>query len=330
MQKIDYIRLDIVKFIMPVKSMKIYLSVFCLCFPPLFLSAAEPDSRNYFHDAETEYAKKNYQAAYQLYSETRDKLRGQNLPKEQFRSLWLAAGEQIVRCLIAMNDNAQASEEYFLLCRVEPLMSPDVIPLPWFVSPAPQNSGQNSDTKPREATAENILDPLQKTKNEHSKTESPAAILLAAGILSVSNNPVKQQTGRQQLRQLAATLENEVDSKEKNNLLFRRQYEAALLAKVLLWKEQIPLVKTADDLLPMKRLLKKISEPQRAGAYFLLGNAARQAGQPEQAILFWMRVPVLYEYNRPLAAKALKEAADELKKLGRREQAENLIKTLSY
>ncbi|GHT33857.1 hypothetical protein FACS189427_00170 [Planctomycetales bacterium] len=323
-------------------TLKTYISAFrlslYLCFFPLFLSASETPLNNYFRDAEKEFAGKNYNAAYQLYSEMRDKLRDQNLPKERNRSLWLCAGEQIVRSLTAMNDNEKAAEEYFLLCRIEPLMSLDTIPLPWFVSLEPENAG----TKPRETTAENILDPLQRQKQPsktEQTTESPGAILLAAGILSVSNNPLKQQTGKQQLRQLAASLETEDPAedaaeknaakenipKEKNNLLKQRRQEAALLARVLLWKEQIPLLKTKNDLLPMKRLLEKISEPQRAGAYFLLGNAARQAGQQEEAVLFWMRVPVLYEHDRPLAAEALRETAAELKKMGRNGQAEMLL-----
>jgi hypothetical protein len=299
------------------KKSKTYTLFFCICSLPLPLSAAEP----YFQEAEIEFAKKNYAAAKQLYSEQRDSLRNKEMQKEQRDSLWLSAGEQIVRCLTAMNDNEQAAEEYFLLCRVEPLMSLDAVPLPWFI-PLELKSG----TKPRETTADNILDRL---KTPQSKIESPGAILLAAGILSVSNNPLKQQGGKQRLRQLADSLETELNPKEKSNLLYQRQQEAALLARVMLWKEQIPLLKTADDLIPLKRLLHKISEPQRAGAYFLLGNAARQTGQSEEAVLLWMRIPILYGYNRPLAAEALRETIIELKKLGRNEQAETLLKEIS-
>jgi len=296
------------------KNLNTHVFAFCTCFVPLFISATEP----YFQEAETEFGKKNYAAAKQLYSDLRDSLRNKEMPKEQQRSLWLSAGEQIVRSLTAMNDNEQAAEEYFLLCQVEPLMTLDTIPLPWFVSLEIKNAG----TKPRETTAENIFNPM---KTPQSKTESPGAILLAAGILSVSNTPLKQQNGKQRLRQLAASLETEPNPKEKNNLLYQRQQEAALLARIMLWKEQIPMLKTADDLIPLKRLLQRVPEPQRAGAYFLLGNAARQTGQSEESILSWMRVPIQYEYHRPLAAEALRETIAELKKLGRNEQAERLL-----
>lgn len=268
-------------------------------------------------EADQAFAQKKYATAKQLYSDARDKIRD-----EKDRGEWKRMSTQIVRCQTALGDMEQAAEEFFLLCRVDALTPLDHIPLPWFVFLNPKQG-----TKPREKTAEDWLDPLQ------NKVKNPAAILLAAGILSVSNNSSKRNQGMQQLRNLAGMLDadtassDKIDSdKSKKDPAFQVQQDAAMLAGAMLWKSRIPSLQDASNLTPLRRFLDKIPEQHRAGPLYLYGRAAKQVGDNEEAVLAWMRIPILYGENRPLAAEALRETLEALKKLGRMDQAETLRK----
>lgn len=285
---------------------------YCLFFIPIVFG-----QNSLSREADQAFAQGKYATARQLYSNARDKIRD-----EKDRAEWKRMSMQIVRCQTALGDREQAAEEFFLLCRIDPLTPLDYIPLPWFV---PLNPKQG--TRPREKTAEDWLDPLQ------NKTKSPAAMLLAAGILSISNNSSKQNQGMQQLRNLAGFLDSETDSSDKNkkDTAIQIQQDAAMLAGVLLWKEQrIPMLRNASELIPLRRFLDKIPESQQAGPLYLYGRAAKQVGETEEAVLAWMRIPILYGENRPLAAEALREASATLKKLGRMEQAESLQKEAEF
>lgn len=273
----------------------------------LCLAAETPSS-----DADIAFEKQDFVTARESYIRQREQFRD-----AEHVERWKKTTTQIVRCSTALGDAERAVEEYFLLCRVEPSTPLDHIPLPWFT---PLNS--STGTQPRMKTAEDWLDPLQ------TKIRSPSATLLAATVLATGRDNAKRLRGLQILRDLASLPESstpesdtKTDPKDKNASL---QRQTGQLANVLLWKQQIPRLRSKNDLAPLRRQLEQLPESLRAGPWFLFGQAARQAGEHEDAVLAWMRVPILYPENRPLAAEALREAAKSLEKLDRVEQAEKL------
>jgi hypothetical protein len=94
----------------------------------------------------------------------------------------------------------------------------------------------------------------------------------------------------------------------------------------LLWRQQIPKLKVADDLVPLRRTLDKIPEKLQSGPLFLFGQVAQHAGEHEEAVLSFMRIVIFYPENRFLADAAAEYAARSLEKLGRADQAERLRK----
>lgn len=257
-----------------------------------------------FSEADAAFHHKNFAAARELYTQTREKLRSQQ---------WFHATVRIVRCCNALGDTDRAVQEYFLLCRVDSVSVPlDCMPLPWFV-PLDNLAG----TQIREKTAEEFLDPLKTRQPGH------AATLLAAGILSVSRDSGRKSRGLDLLRDMASTLEagsTEAVAVDKKSDTARN---CALLARFLLWKQRIPTLQQRD-LKSLERFRAQLPETLQAGPCFLLGQAARQVGDHESAVLYWMRVAVLYPEQRQLARESLREAAKSLEKLGRNAQADHL------
>lgn len=259
------------------------------------------------NDADAAWEKKNYASARELYVQARERTPFAERPEN-----WKRITRQIVRCQTALGNAEHAAEEYFLLCRVDPMTSLDAIPLPWF-TPLELKAG----SRPREKTAEDILDPLQ------TKSRGPGATLLAACILSTGPTPAKRARGMQILRELASWTESETTENAKSpDVVLRRR--TAQLAAAFLWKQRIPTLRRATDLIPLERQLERIPEPLRAGPTFLYASAAAAVGERETAVLSWMRLPILYPEQRVLVVESLREASRTLEKSGRRDQAENL------
>ncbi|MDR2756102.1 MAG: hypothetical protein LBC20_10375 [Planctomycetaceae bacterium] len=277
------------------KPLTIFSVVFLFFFVTGIAGTAE------ISEGDAAFARKNYVTALELYSTAR-----QNQKDHDWKRLTI----QIIRCCLARGETERAVQEYFLLCRIEPLPPLEWIPLPWYV---PMETAMGMSL--REKNAENWLDPLQ------TKSPNLAATLLAAATLSVSPDPAKQFRGRQLLRDLEKTLETSKKTHDQESIF---QQHVALLAAALCWKQRIPTLKNQSALTPLRRILDQIPEPYRAGPLFLFGQAARIVGDHETAVLVWMRIPILYSENVPLAIEALREAALSLEKLGRFDQAERL------
>ena len=253
---------------------RVLLLLFCSLTVPVFADDA----------ADVAFQRKDFATARLLYGQDRDR----------DRERWLQYSAQIVRCCTALGETDQAVQEFFLICRVDPQTTLyDCIPLPW--NPLPRLPGVPSAI---EKTAEDVLDPLK------NRSPGPAAMLLAAGILSVST----QQTNRNRGRDLL-------------NALAQQEGHAAQLATVMLWKQRIPMLRTVNDLTRLENVVEKIPEPYRAGPYFLLASAANAFGEQEKAVLYWMRLPILYPHDKLLVEAAVNEAAATLEKLGRHDQA---------
>ena len=252
------------------KSMKHALFLFLFLSASLF--AEEP--------ADIAFQKKDYATAKILYGEARNK----------DKANWLRYSAQIVRCCMALGDSDQAVLEFFVICRDDPQTALyDCIPLPW--NPPPTAPGA---PKIIEKMATEFLDPLK------NRSPGEAAVLLAAGVLSVSAQATDRERGLTKLRQLAS-MEGSV----------------AQLASAMLWKQKIPTLRTPNELAFLENAVERMPEPLRAGPYFLLGQAAKSVGDREKAVLYWMRLPILYSEQKLLVDAAVTEAADALEKLGR-------------
>jgi len=74
--------------------------------------------------------------------------------------------------------------------------------------------------------------------------------------------------------------------------------------------------------------VENLPDSLRAGPYYLLGLAYARLQNDEQAVLSWMRVPILFPENRPLAAQSLQEAAKSFRRLGREKEEQTLLNEL--
>jgi hypothetical protein len=97
----------------------------------------------------------------------------------------------------------------------------------------------------------------------------------------------------------------------------------ASLAAIQLWRTRI-VTSPADEPARWLTAVERLPTDVRPVGYFCIGEAFARHNQPEQASLAYLRIPILYAGNRPLAAEALLAAASQLEKMGRREQAAGL------
>ncbi|MDR0870115.1 MAG: hypothetical protein LBN39_04910 [Planctomycetaceae bacterium] len=246
-------------------------------------------------DADTAFARKDYTLARDLYVQNRDRFY-EHKQDEQ----WKQASVQIVRCSTALGETDRSVQEYLLLCRKDPLPPLEYLPLPWFVP-----LDKTLTRQPYHKQAEDFLNDV--------RNPCPAGKLLAAAVLSVCSDNQKRLRGSQILRDIAAGSQDTAEQKQ-----------VVLLATAFLWKQKLPMYRSAADLKPLQNVLAQIPEPLCAGPYFVLGEVAAQVNLPEDAVLYWMRLPILFPENKELKTEGLRRSAETLEKLGRRSQAEHL------
>jgi tetratricopeptide (TPR) repeat protein len=193
---------------------------------------------------------------------------------------------QIVWCYQALGRTAEACEEFLLIVRSDPqTIHFDCIPLAWVPGQPPVAL---------ERKAREWLD---------RKDLAVARLLGASHLLSSS----VRQSALARLEELASESDARV----------------AQLAAAQTWRAQVV---SADDaqLRAWEAAVEAMPEPLRAGPYCVLARGWAQRGNPEQAALAWLRVPVVYPRHRVLAARALVESGRALEKLDRDRQAARL------
>ena len=267
------------------------LIVFLLATPCFAQSTAEADAA---------YKVRNYQAALELF-------RQESRPDERQRGM-------MVRSLQALGRSQEAYQEFFTLCRIAPFSEHfDCIPLVWFSA----RSFTPVGVTPEERLA---LEWLSPTTNP-SGGDNPAASLLAASILLSSTQGTHRNSAMARLEQLSFP-GNATDQEGTT----RRQI--ALLAQMQLRRVQIAALKEESELALWHTTVENLPDSLRAGPYYLLGLAYAKLQNDEQAVLCWMRVPILFPENRPLAAQSLQEAAKALRRLGREKEEQTLLDEL--
>ncbi len=286
-----------------------------IAFFVFFLTVSVPvfaEDATLLKSADAAFEAGNYTAALLPYQQARNALQGQ-------RADWLKVTVKLIRTHNALGQMDQAVAEYFNYCLNDPNEPPlDCLPLPWFLPPSV------STGLPRgESLARDVLDPVK------TPVPGPAATLLAAAVLATGADSRQRARGQQVLRELVASLDSlQVDeSKQKTspeNRAIHHRIQVGLLAMTFLWKQSLPTMRGPAELPRMQRILARIDEPNRAGPLFLYGIAAAQVGDRENAIIAWMRIPILYPEHKVLAVQSLKNAADALDHLGRADQARGL------
>lgn len=260
----------------------------------------------------------DYVSALNMYLALREFVQGD----EKHRAAWIERTAQVVRCYTATGNDETAIQEYFLLCQVAPpsQMPLDCIPLPWVVTTT------KVGLRLHEKTAIDRLDSLK------HKTPGPPATLLAAAVLSVNADSARRNQGISLLRNLeaqyvpdreAADLSTE-PAKDPREQEIRTRQHVALLASAFLWRQRMPRLRLASELAPLKRTVRRLPEPLRAGPYLLLGLSAQRVGEHEAAVLALMRLPILFPHEKVFCTEALGGAALSLEKLGRADQAMKL------
>ena len=275
-------------------TMKHFVLIFILLTPSCFAQSTTAE-------AEAAYLARDYRAALELYRQV-------SRPDERQRGM-------MVRSLQALGRSQEAYQEFFMLCRVASFPDRlsehfDCIPLVWFSSRPFTPVG----VTPEERLA---LDWLSPTTNP-SGSDNPTASLLAASILLSSAQGTHRSSAMERLEQLSFP----------GNATDTTRRQIALLAQMQLRRVQIAALKEESELALWHTTVENLPDSLRAGPYYLLGLAYAKLQNDEQAVLCWMRVPILFPENRPLAAQSLQEAAKALRRLGREKEEQTLLDEL--
>ena len=103
------------------------------------------------------------------------------------------------------------------------------------------------------------------------------------------------------------------------------------LAQMQLWRQRMKSgAATPAELSRWEAAVEELPEELRAGGYFVLGQAYRKQREPERAAIALLWLPLVYDSDRHLAARACFQAAEQLESLGDRPQATNLFSEVVF
>ena len=142
---------------------------------------------------------------------------------------------------------------------------------------------------------------------------SPASKLMGASHLLCS--PDSADESESTLRQLS----------RNSNLRIQR------LAQMQLWRSRTMTgASTSGDLTRWEASLEELPQELRAGGYFVLGQAHRKQMNPERSANALLWLPLVYDTDRQLAARACFQAAEQLELIGDHAQAINLFSDMVF
>ncbi|MAR12193.1 MAG: hypothetical protein CL681_19765 [Blastopirellula sp.] len=122
--------------------------------------------------------------------------------------------------------------------------------------------------------------------------DQPASKLLGASWLLSTN---QQATAVATLRQLATAKDKRI----------------ALLAEAQTWRTQV-ITARETDVARWQQVIAATPAELQGGPLYVLAKAQQRLGRSDQAALSYLRLPILFPNNRPLAASALLAAGDTL------------------
>lgn len=182
---------------------------------------------------------------------------------------------RIVDCLVMLGDGEQAAEEFFLLCRADPL-TPHLssVPLPW-------SDRFTSSSVPRQTSTAEWLEP---EKNPTGKW-NPAGRLLAASILLSGPDRKKGIAALQELAGMRNPFPDQPDAAE-----FCRT--VSLLAAAQLWRMKLPLIPNKGEVEKWEKALDRFPVSAAAGPTYVVARALEKAGDQEGADDLYQRIRI--------------------------------------
>lgn len=103
------------------------------------------------------------------------------------------------------------------------------------------------------------------------------------------------------------------------------------LAQMQLWRQRMKSGSaTPSELARWEAAVEELPTELRAGGYFVLGQAYRRQREPERAATALLWLPLVYDADRHLAARACFEAAEMLESFGDKAQATNLFSEVVF
>ena len=103
------------------------------------------------------------------------------------------------------------------------------------------------------------------------------------------------------------------------------------LAQMQLWRvRSVSGTATPSELQRWETAIDELPEELRAGGYYVLGQTFRRQQQPERAAAILLWLPLVYDSDRYLAARACFEAAELVESFGDRSQATNLYSEVVF
>ena len=103
------------------------------------------------------------------------------------------------------------------------------------------------------------------------------------------------------------------------------------LAQMQLWRQRIKTgAVTPAELSRWESAVEELPQELRAGGYFVLGQAYRKQQERERSAAALLWLPLVYDADRHLAARACFHAAEQIESLGDRPQATNLFSEVVF
>lgn len=189
---------------------------------------------------------------------------------------------ELVRVDLALGDRGGAATHFLAIHTSDPnTMWWNHVPLDWGLEP------------PSSADA-------SLARNWMRPAESQVAQLIGASILLF--DPGESALAQERLKRLAVSTDRRVYSLARaQQWRMRLQGGRVSEGEVKIWLDR----------------LEEIPEPLRGGAHFLIGHGYASAAKPERAAMHWLWLPLVYDEDPRLAAKAEVLAAEQLRQIGR-------------
>lgn len=283
-------------------------------FPYDQVISISPELTDTLKSAETKFKAKEYANALELYGKAREE------DSRTWAQLYWTG--QRVKCLKALSRDPEAIEEFFLVLRYEPF--------PWFFDTVPLSWDARAlrGSEPKlERLALLWINPMDNPSGKYN----PGGSLLAASILfSGTQNDLREQALRM-FELLAMANRGSIEGVDQPLSADMRTISKIIAQGAIAqqWRQKVFSLKSERELVQWETMSEQMPEPLRPGPLMLIGDGYSKFRKNEQAITFWMRVPILHEQERFLSAKALWESGKALESLDRKDQAEKIFHELS-
>jgi tetratricopeptide (TPR) repeat protein len=114
---------------------------------------------------------------------------------------------------------------------------------------------------------------------------------------------------------------------ELERLLKATDPRIAGLAAMQLWRTKLVTAKPVE-IAAWRSQLEKLPPEIQATGWYILGDVHARAGEPDDAALAYLRVPLVFREQRAMAADALLAAGGQLEKMGQRDRAVGLYREI--